>query len=106
MDCAPTIRTFTPTAPVIKRLRLEKGWVWKKFGQACECSVKKRSRMSSAGANVYYYTRPKLAKKLASSMWHWSAEGKPLAESLAVERPFEVQIQLSVPYHDFDQTAD
>jgi len=96
-------RTVHPNAPVIKRLRLEKGWRVEDLAKHAKCSVKTIENVER-GANVYYYTLAKLAKELGVEYVALVAEGKPLAESLAVERRFEVQIQLSVPYHDFDQT--
>lgn len=95
-------RTVHPNAPVIKRLRIEKGWRVEDLAKHAKCSVKTIEN-AERGANVYFFTLAKLAKELGVEYVALVAGTTPLAESLAAERRFEVQIQLSVPYHDFDE---
>lgn len=103
MEIQVKSRTVRPDAEAIKRLRLEKGWRVEDLAKNAKCSAKTVENIER-GASVYLFTLAKFATALGVEYALLVAGGEPQAESQTKERRFQVQITLSIPFEEFDQT--
>jgi transcriptional regulator with XRE-family HTH domain len=103
MEIQAKSRTVRPDAEAIKRLRLEKGWSVEKLADKAICSIKTVENVEK-GSSVYLSTLSKIATALEVEYKTLLPGGESPAEPPAAERRFEVQIKLSVPFGDFDET--
>ena len=103
MEMQPKSRTVRPDAEAIKRLRLEKGWRVEDLAAHAGCSEKTVANVER-GANVYMFTLAKLAEKLGVEYGALVAGGKPAPEAPRPEPRVQVQIVLSIPFDQFDES--
>jgi transcriptional regulator with XRE-family HTH domain len=104
MEARSSTRTVTADGEAVKRLRLEKGWRIEDLAKRARCSIKTVENVER-GANVYLFTLKKFAEAL-------DVEYKsllPNADTASDPQPqqprfVEVQIKLSIPYGDFDES--
>ena len=103
METQPKSRTVCPDAEAIRRLRLEKGWRVEDLAKHAKCSVKTVENVER-GANVYMFTLAKLAKELGVEYAALVAGGKLPPEPPRPEPRVEVQVVMSIPFDQFDES--
>ncbi|MBX6316150.1 MAG: helix-turn-helix transcriptional regulator [Isosphaeraceae bacterium] len=101
METQAKSRTVRPDAEAIKRLRLGKGWRVEDLARQAKCSVKTVENVER-GSNVYLFTLGKFAKALGVDYRSLLPDTGPAPEP--PQRRFEVQIKLSIPFEDFDES--
>jgi transcriptional regulator with XRE-family HTH domain len=101
MEMQAKSRTVRPDADAIKRLRLGKGWRVEDLARQAKCSVKTVENVER-GSNVYLFTLGKIAKALGVDYRSLLPDTGPAPEP--PQRRFEVQIKLSIPFEEFDES--
>lgn len=96
-------RTVRPDAEAIKRLRLEKGWRAEDLARKALCSQKTIENVER-GANVYMFTLAKVAKALGVAYQTLLPVPTPTSEPQPQQRRIDVQITLSIPFQEFDES--
>jgi transcriptional regulator with XRE-family HTH domain len=103
MEKQPPKRTVRPDAEAIKRPRLAKGWRVEDLAAKAICSVKTVENVER-GANVYVFTLAKLAKQLGVDFMTLVQGGKAPSEPRAPRPCIQVQLVLSIPFDQFDES--
>jgi transcriptional regulator with XRE-family HTH domain len=103
MEKQPPKRTVRPDGAAIKQLRLQKGWRVEDLAAKAICSVKTIENVER-GANVYVFTLAKLAKELGVDFMTLVQGGKAPSELRAPAPCFQVQLVLSIPFDQFDES--
>jgi transcriptional regulator with XRE-family HTH domain len=100
MDRRPSTRTVKADGEIVKQLRLNKGWRPEDLARRAGCS-KKTVENVERGANAYLFTLQNIAEAL-------DVEFRALLPKVECEskepRFVEVQIKLSIPYAEFDES--
>src|SRR5665213_3367904 len=99
----PKSRTVRPDGEKIKRLRQAKLWRVEDLARHAKCSVKTVENVERGG-NVYMFTLAKFATALGVENASLIAGGEMPAESPKKERRIEVNLTISIPFDDFDQS--
>jgi len=103
MDVQPKSRAVKPNGDMIKRLRIEKGWRVEDLANKAKCSLKTVENVEK-GANVYLVTLATFATALGVEYPTLVSGGQPPPEPPKPDRCIQVQIVVSIPFDDFDQS--
>jgi len=96
-------RTVRPDAAAIRRQRLALGWSIEKLATKAICSVRTLDNIEK-GASVYMSTLVKIATALDIKYWKLLPGGEPPAEPAKPEPRVQVQVVLSIPFSQFDES--
>lgn len=99
----PKSRTVRPDGDQIKRLRQAKLWRVEDLARHAKCSVKTVENVERGG-NVYMFTLAKFATALGIENSVLIAGGEMPPEPPKKERRIEVNLTISIPFEDFDQS--
>jgi transcriptional regulator with XRE-family HTH domain len=99
----PKSRTVRPDGEKIKRLRQAKLWRVEDLARHAKCSVKTVENVEHGG-NVYMFTLAKFATALGVENASLIAGGEVPAVPPKKERRIEVNLTISIPFDDFDQS--
>ena len=104
MSEPPKNRSVKPNGEAISRLRQAKGWRVQDLAKKAKCSVKTVENVER-GVNVFLVTLGSFATALDVEYAALVSGGEPPPEPPKKERRVEVQLTLSIPFEEFDQTG-
>lgn len=97
-------RTVKIDGDEVKRLRIARGWRVEDLAVKAKCSIKTVGNVEH-GASIYLFTLSKFAEALGVECISLMAGKKETAtDPVNKHRRFEVQVKLSIPYNDFDES--
>jgi len=97
--------TVKPDANQIKALRARIGWRVEDLAKHAKCSSKTIENVER-GANVYIFTLKKIAEAFGVEYHQLLADGDQVAQPEKKERRIKIELKLSIPFHDFDESDE